>query len=264
MTVTVSMPYWRSPETIRRSVDSVLAQTHRDLRLVVVNDGDRTTPPWPHLADIDDPRLIRFDLADNRGRYWSDAVTLAACDTEWWTPHDADDVSLPERFAAHLATGADVSFCHAHYTFLDGVERLSPVKATLVPTKDRLRTIARYPAGMYRANVARMVGGPHPECRGSYDTAMVCLLWHKFAPVVVDGYLYHVHKREGSLTTSNKTGLHTAWRRNQRRRVKALYWKVFDQPVDRWSKLLAPSKHVARQVADDTTRLRELIGRSIP
>lgn len=258
MTVTVSMPYWRTPQ-IRRAVDSVLGQSHKDLLLVVVNDGDTTTPPWPLLEDIDDRRLVRFDLEQNRGRYWADAVTLAACDTEWWSPHDADDVSQPTRFAEHVRTGADVSFCHAMYHLLDGTSKTSPVKSKLAPKKDRLRTIARYPAGMYRTDVARAVGGPHPECRGSYDTAMVSLLWNRFSPVTIDRYLYHVHKREGSLTTSDETGLHTKWRREQRRKVLALYKQVWDQPLDQWPQLLSPAKHVASQVSADVARLRSVI-----
>ena len=51
MTVTVSMPFWRCHAWLRRSVDAVLGQTYRDLRLVVVNDADPVSP-WPLLADI--------------------------------------------------------------------------------------------------------------------------------------------------------------------------------------------------------------------
>ena len=71
--ITVSMPYYACPATLGRAVESVLGQTHRDLTLVVVNDGDRRSP-WPLLADIDDDRLVRFDLAENRGRYFADAI----------------------------------------------------------------------------------------------------------------------------------------------------------------------------------------------
>ena len=75
--ITVSMPMWHATNTIRRSVESVLNQTHHDLTLIVVNDGG---PPdvWTPLEDIGDPRLIRFDLTPNRGRYQADAITLAA------------------------------------------------------------------------------------------------------------------------------------------------------------------------------------------
>ena len=49
--LTVSMPTWRTPQ-LRDAVDSVLNQTFRHLRLVVVADGDDSV--WQLLDDITD------------------------------------------------------------------------------------------------------------------------------------------------------------------------------------------------------------------
>lgn len=94
--ITVSIPYFKARGYIRRAVNSILAQPHRRLRVVVVNDGDRVGP-WRELADIADPRLVRFDHPENRNRYFADAVVLAATPDDWFATQDADDWSEPDR-----------------------------------------------------------------------------------------------------------------------------------------------------------------------
>lgn len=133
--ITVTMPYYRSPETVRRAVDAVLGQTHTNLTLIVTNDGDQDTPPWPALADITDPRLVRFELPENRGRYFADAVTLAACDTPWFAIHDADDEAEPTWLSTLLRLnqeqGKKVALTPIRNTDL----RLSPPKSVIVPIR---------------------------------------------------------------------------------------------------------------------------------
>lgn len=230
-TLTVSMPTWRTPQ-LRRAVESVLNQTFTDLRLVVVNDGD---DPWHLLDGIDDPRLVRFDLPTNRGRYWCDAVTLAASDTEWWTPHDADDVSEPERFEAQLV--GDVSFTSALFHELDGSVRTHPIRPG--------NPIAKYPAGVYRTEAARKIG-IHPLFRVGYDTVFVRRIWELYDPVVVNRGLYHVHRRAGSLTTSKETGRGSTVRLAYRQKARELLRRSSGCPQ--------PSG-----LLEDVARLREVL-----
>lgn len=259
--LTVSMPHWRTPsDLLRRAVHSVLDQTFTDLRLIVVNDGESPEKVWEPLSDIDDPRLIRFDLDTNRGRYYADAVTLKACDTVWWTPHDADDWSEPHRFETLMQALGDkpAVFSPSIIFTRDGREVLSKVRPDrLVPPA--IGTIAKYPAGIYRTQVAKAVGGPHPELRGSYDTTFVSLVWYAFKPVVVEEPLYHVYKRKGSLTTSKATHLKSDWRKQQRKRRKALYRKAISEPVRRWPNVLRPSEAVAKALDADSRRLKAIL-----
>src|SRR5262249_32935231 len=81
--VTVSIPYYRCKPYIRKVVESILDQTHWELQLIVVNDGD-DQPPWAELAHISDPRLVQFDLRANHGRYFADAVVLNAVDSPYF------------------------------------------------------------------------------------------------------------------------------------------------------------------------------------
>jgi glycosyltransferase involved in cell wall biosynthesis len=225
-TVTVSMPYYRSQGTIRRAVDAVLAQTYPWLRLVVVNDGDTQTPPWPALADITDPRLTRVDLPTNRGRYFADAAVLAACDSEWWTVHDADDSAAPDWLET-LLTGclingwvAAFGWQRVHGLNLGSVDVEQP-GPDLQPTR-RLRHLAHH-AGIYRTAAVRAVGGPHPGYRIGYDTLLVNLVGRMGKLGVVPRVLYTRHLQPGSLSTSPHTGRGSPARQQARIGIQRLW-----------------------------------------
>jgi hypothetical protein len=71
----VSVPiatYDRIDVLVERTIPALLAQTHRDVEVIVVGDG---TPPelFARLDDIDDPRLIRLRLPE-RTPYPSDPL----------------------------------------------------------------------------------------------------------------------------------------------------------------------------------------------
>ena len=99
--VVASVPYFNARGYIRRAVESLLAQTHRRLTVVVVCDGD-PYPPWPELAHIQDPRLVRFSLARNYGPYFAHQVVLGASTDRYFLVQDSDDWSTPARVSALL------------------------------------------------------------------------------------------------------------------------------------------------------------------
>src|SRR5207245_3871142 len=91
--VVACIPYFRCEEYVKQAVCSLLAQTHKDIVVVVINDGDLETPPWPELSDITDPRLVRFDLAVNYGPYFALEICLRATKSPYFLIQDADDWS---------------------------------------------------------------------------------------------------------------------------------------------------------------------------
>jgi glycosyltransferase involved in cell wall biosynthesis len=210
-TVTVSIPCWRSPRTIRRAVDAVLAQDHTDLTLIVVNDGDTQTPPWPALADLDDPRLVRFDLGENRGRYFCDAVTLAACTTPWWMPHDADDAADPAWISTLLDAAttqhAKAAFCGTQVHADPNLPKVPP------PTEPGPERPAMEPAfrhgfhmaGLWNTQFLRQLGGPHPNFRVAFDSMMTGMAVASGPTVVLKDKLYHRYPQPDSLTRSAET-----------------------------------------------------------
>jgi glycosyltransferase involved in cell wall biosynthesis/protein-L-isoaspartate O-methyltransferase len=225
--VTLSLPYHRAGDTIVGAVESVLSQTHRDLRLVVVNDGDPHLP-WPLLEHVDDERLVRFDLDANRGRCFADAVVLAATDSPWFGVQDADDWSEPERVARYL-----VALRERHAEFAVGAQWLHAEGRVSVETNDRvleplserMRHIGHH-CGLAGTDVLRSFGGIHPGYRFGYDTLLVNLL--RMAARVAEGGepLHHRRRHGGSLTSSPETGIGSPARLAAQRRLSALYQRA--------------------------------------
>lgn len=224
--VTVSMPYWGCRRTVRTAVDSVLAQTYENLRLVVVNDGDSPSA-WETLAGVDDPRLIRFDLPSNRGRYYADAVVLAATDTPWFAVHDADDWSEPawlqDLVVRAVEDGAVAAFS-PQVLHHGNRQRVEPVHQQLA-TQIRLPQLTQlaHHAGVYRTSELHAAGGYHPAYRIGYDTMIVNLVRMVGRCVVSPVPRYHRVYRFGSLTTSRQTGFGSPARVAVKRKLQELY-----------------------------------------
>lgn len=72
--VTASIAYFGCKAYIRRAVETLLNQSFREMRVIVVSDGD-PEPPSGQLADIKDPRLVFYDLEKNFGPYFANAVS---------------------------------------------------------------------------------------------------------------------------------------------------------------------------------------------
>lgn len=106
--VAVYLPTRDRCELLQRAIGSVLAQTHREFELIVVDDGSRDgTAAYLDRLAAAEPRLrvIRHDAP--RGAPQARNAALRAADAEWITGLDDDDEFMPGRLAALLAlTGA--------------------------------------------------------------------------------------------------------------------------------------------------------------
>ena len=231
--ITVSIPYFGCADTLRRAVDSILNQSHKKLCLVVVNDGDES--PWKLLQDIDDPRLVRFDLGENRGRYFADAVVLAATESEYYLVQDADDWSEKNRVEVLLdsirrnGASAAVSACQLWKQQQNGKivkhKLLEYDKLLQHPTsKFEFRSDHH---GLFRSNALRALGGYYGGYRVGYDTLLMNLLSLTGKVAYVQTVLYNRVMRPGSLTTSSRTGMLSAYRHDVRLSLAQIYKQAY-------------------------------------
>lgn len=111
--VSVVIPSYNRAYCIADSVRSVLAQTHSDLEVIIVDDGS-TDDTESVLASLGDER-IRYVRQENAGACVArnHGVDLARGDIIAF--HDSDDLWLPTKLERQLAaleeTGADFSTC---------------------------------------------------------------------------------------------------------------------------------------------------------
>jgi glycosyltransferase involved in cell wall biosynthesis len=112
--VSCIVPVRNGERYLGEALDSVLAQTHRDLEVVVVDDGSTDGSAGVAEAFGDPVRVIRFAETMGTTRARAAGVRVAAGGLVAFL--DADDLWEPERLAvqaAHLeeGPGLDVSFC---------------------------------------------------------------------------------------------------------------------------------------------------------
>lgn len=105
MLVSVYIPTRNRLEFLRRAVGSVLAQTHRDLELIVVDDGSTDgTKSFLEQMRSADPRLLfmRNEVSRGAPACRNRAISLASGD--YVTGLDDDDTFEPFRLSAFATT----------------------------------------------------------------------------------------------------------------------------------------------------------------
>lgn len=102
------MAVFNGEDTIDATVASILGQTHRDLELVIVDDGSTDSTPERLAAwAAADARVRVLGDGINRGRSAARNHAIAHADAEWIATCDADDLYSPTRLADLLAVVAD-------------------------------------------------------------------------------------------------------------------------------------------------------------
>jgi glycosyltransferase involved in cell wall biosynthesis len=101
MKTSVLTPTYGSEQTLRRSVESALAQTVEDIEVIVVDDGS-TTPAAETLSDVRDPRLRIVVHDRNRGTGAARQTALRHARAPLASHLDADDTWEPNYLEAVL------------------------------------------------------------------------------------------------------------------------------------------------------------------
>lgn len=102
-TVSVVLPYYNRADSLREAALSVLGQTHRDLVLLMVDDGS-TDGSRDVAASLDDERVRHIDLPRNVGVCAARNAGLASATTDLVAFMDSDDVWLPHKLERQVAT----------------------------------------------------------------------------------------------------------------------------------------------------------------
>jgi glycosyltransferase involved in cell wall biosynthesis len=98
--ISIILPAYNAERTIGKTIASVLAQTHANFELLVINDGssDQTARI---VASIADPRITMFSYA-NAGQAASRNRGLKQVNGDYVAFIDADDLWTPDKLAAQL------------------------------------------------------------------------------------------------------------------------------------------------------------------
>ena len=121
--VSVIVPAWNAESTLGETLRSAAAQTHRNLEIVIVDDG--STDRTPQIAAefcASDPRA-RLIRQERGGLASARNTAIEAAQGDFIAPLDADDLWHPEKIERQLATfsasSPQVALVYCWYRVID-------------------------------------------------------------------------------------------------------------------------------------------------
>jgi glycosyltransferase involved in cell wall biosynthesis len=201
--VSVVIPTYNRAHMLGRAIRSVLAQTLRDLELIVVDDGS-TDDTARVVAATADPRVRSMRLERNGGLSRARNAGVAASRAAWVAFLDDDDEWLPARLERQLAGaggGPEATVLYCQYRRTDDVtghHAVSPRQGHHGDVLDRLLGGWNFPPSVVVIDRAALlaVGGFRERVEGREDYE----LWlrmagagHRFAGVLEALVVKHQH-----------------------------------------------------------------------
>lgn len=120
--ISVLIPAYNRERFIGECIDSILAQTYRNIQIIVYDDGsrDRTASIVRSYANV---KLIEGGV--NKGVSHSRNELLRACDTRYAAWQDSDDIAAPDRieelYKKIKETEKALVYCHC--IFMNNMKR---------------------------------------------------------------------------------------------------------------------------------------------
>ncbi len=194
------MTVYNAAPWLREALDSLLNQTYGNWELIAIENGSSDASP-EILASYADSRFRVKSIRNNMGRTAALRHAFDMARAEYLAILDADDIAEPTRFAkqvAFLDANTCVSVVGSWAVRIDGggreVGRWAPVTDPAV-LQDELgyENPIVHSSAMYRASIAREVGG-YPE---EYPYAQDSALWLRMArraPIAMIGEYLSRHR----------------------------------------------------------------------
>ncbi len=145
-TVEVIVPAYNAAPFLAAALNSVIAQTFADWRILLVDDG--STDTTAEIANAYAARLgpkLKYIHQPNAGLPAARNTAIRHAEGQYLALLDADDIWLPERLAETLKVFARSEEIGLTYGFIDGIDPQGHILSTFqTPSKHAEGKIARY------------------------------------------------------------------------------------------------------------------------
>lgn len=221
--LSVIMSVYNGERYLQAALDSILQQTFEDFDFLIVNDASSDgTAAILKAAAQRDPRVRVFNNASNLGLTASLNQLLMIAEGEYIARMDADDLSLPQRFAKQVAyldahpacvlVGADMAIINAEGEQIDTMRRAE--KDAVVAWRMLFYNhLAGHSQVMFRTDAALAVGGYDEARRYSQDYDLWLRLQALGTLSIMPEILLHYRRHEASITArryDEQTAISTA------------------------------------------------------
>lgn len=108
------MPMYNAEKTVAGAIESILSQTYKNLRLIIVDDSSTDSSLKIAKKYLLDSRVSIYKNNINMGAYYCRNFGLSVVSLKNWgyfTTHDADDISFPNRYSMIIRTLSNKTKC---------------------------------------------------------------------------------------------------------------------------------------------------------
>lgn len=174
--LTVLMPVYNAGPHIREAIESILAQTHADFELLIIDDGSKDDSAAT-ISSYTDARIRFVRNEQNLGLIATLNKGLAEANGELIARMDQDDIALPERLALQLAAfrrEPDLIALGTSLTLMNVRGKTVGELPVLTGHEQIKRALAvtnpfAHPSMMFKRAAALEVGGYHKEAYATED-----------------------------------------------------------------------------------------------
>ncbi|MCX7050014.1 MAG: glycosyltransferase [Candidatus Sumerlaeota bacterium] len=240
----VIMPVYNGEKYLCEAMSSLLSQTWKDFELLLINDGS-TDGSRQIMESYCDARIRILDNGANRGLISTLNRGLEEARGAWIIRADADDISLPERFAAQMdycrRENADLCFCDMTVLKPDGSrEPFIRSNTRWIPKRWAglfADIYGAHPTACFRHKEILSLGGYDPSAPAAEDYD----LWDRcaakglrFSYVPQALVIYRVHA--ASVTAVANATMEASTRRISQRALRRIWPELVDEECDslRW------------------------------
>lgn len=206
--ISVVIPTYNNQTYLPDCLNSILAQSYKNIEVVVVNDG--STDDTDMLMDYyikKDKRVKYFKLPKNMGISYARNYGVHHSEGEYIAVFDSDDVCHPERLKKQIRAIKKVDFVTAGYYHGNEEAKMSDPPQHYLPDKkitlQNIRENSSWPHFMIMANRRCFKENPYRDARVNDDAFLV---WDWFKA----GYTYKciqeplgiIRHRKGSVSNT--------------------------------------------------------------
>lgn len=133
--VDILLTFWGDVALLREAVESVLAQTEQDWRLLVFDDCYPSEEPEAYFSGLDDDRITYYRHKENIGISKNFNYALKVAKAPYCIMMGCDDRMLPEYLSTALAHIGDAAFYQPYVDIIDGKSE------TYLPLGDKIKRL---------------------------------------------------------------------------------------------------------------------------
>lgn len=135
--IDILLPYWGDFRLLKKTVDSVLAQTSKDWRLMIFDDHYPSTEASDYYKMLNDPRITYHRHKKNIGITNNFNYALNIASSPYLIMLGSDDILMPNYVDTMLNNIGDADFYQPNINIIDKNDRV------YLPLGDRIKKILR-------------------------------------------------------------------------------------------------------------------------